>query len=86
MTPPGDCQPREVRRSRSDGFDYDPGQNTIYFRGEGRPAIGDRVTVSYRIWRDTTGFDEPGGGGGGGRPPRECPDARTPDRPEDKPR
>ncbi len=69
VTPPGDCQPREVERSRSDGFDYDPGQNTIYFRGAARPAIGDRVTVSYRIWRDTTGFDEPGGGGGGGGPP-----------------
>jgi hypothetical protein len=65
VTPPGTCEPREVPRSRVNGFDYDPGQNTLYFRGEGRPAIGDRVTVSYRVWRDTTPFDEPGGGGGG---------------------
>jgi hypothetical protein len=41
----------EVPRSSVDGFDYDAGANTIYFHGATyRPAIGDRVTISYRVF------------------------------------
>jgi len=40
----------EVLRSKANGFDYDPVSNSIFFRGTARPALGDRVTVSYRVW------------------------------------
>ncbi len=40
----------EVLRSKSSGFDFDPVSNAVFFRGAGRPAVGDRVTVSYRVW------------------------------------
>jgi hypothetical protein len=40
-----------VPRDRQNGFDYDPVSNSIFFRGNTfRPALGDRVTVSYRVW------------------------------------
>jgi hypothetical protein len=40
-----------VPRSKQDGFDYDPVSNSIFFRGQThRPARGDRVTISYRVW------------------------------------
>lgn len=60
VTPPGPCAPREIARSRRDGFDYDPANNTIYFRGASRPAIGDKLTVSYRVWEDQTVDANPG--------------------------
>ncbi|MCK6546652.1 hypothetical protein L6R52_12450 [Myxococcota bacterium] len=45
----------EVPRSSVDGFDYDAGANTIYFHGATyRPAIGDRVTISYRVFGPPT--------------------------------
>jgi hypothetical protein len=59
-TTPGACAPREIPRSRRDGFDYDSANNTIYFHGTARPAIGDRLTVSYRVWEDQTGEANPG--------------------------
>jgi hypothetical protein len=41
-----------VPRSRTSGFDYDPASNSIFFRGtQYRPAAGDRVTISYRVWQ-----------------------------------
>jgi hypothetical protein len=40
-----------VPRSLSDGFDFASQANTIFFRGTTfRPNIGDKVTVSYRLW------------------------------------
>jgi hypothetical protein len=40
-----------VPRSASDGFDYDSAANTVFFRGsQYRPAVGDAVTVSYRVF------------------------------------
>jgi hypothetical protein len=59
-TTPGACAPREIPRSRRDGFDYDAANNTIYFHGTARPQIGDRLTVSYRVWEDQTGVADPG--------------------------
>ncbi|MBI2379031.1 MAG: hypothetical protein HYV07_33860 [Deltaproteobacteria bacterium] len=40
----------EVPRDKQNGFDYDPVNNAIFFRGTSRPLAGDRVTVSYRVW------------------------------------
>lgn len=40
-----------VPRSSSNGFNYDPAANTVFFQGSTyRPLIGDRVTISYRIF------------------------------------
>ena len=39
-----------VPRSRSNGFDYDPVANSVFFRGAPRIAINDLVTISYRVW------------------------------------
>lgn len=42
-----------VPRSKQEGFDYDPVSNSIFFRGvTHRPAAGDRITVSYRVWAE----------------------------------
>lgn len=47
---------REVPRSRSDGFDYDPVSKTVYFFGQTyRPMKGDEVVVSYRVWEGSLG-------------------------------
>lgn len=41
-----------VPRHKRDGFDYDPVSRSVFFRGQTyRPAEGERVTVSYRVWR-----------------------------------
>ena len=60
VTPPGPCAPREIPRSRREGFDYDAANNTLFFRGATRPQIGDRLTVSYRVWEDQSGDPNPG--------------------------
>jgi thrombospondin type 3 repeat protein len=40
-----------VPRDKQNGFDYDPASNSIFFRGTTyRPAMGDLVTVSFRVW------------------------------------
>lgn len=42
----------DVPRSRSNGFDYDAAARAIVFYGSRfRPAMGDEVVVSYRVWR-----------------------------------
>jgi hypothetical protein len=42
---------REVPRSRTEGFDYDPTARAVVFYGDRyRPATGDEVVVSYRRW------------------------------------
>jgi hypothetical protein len=46
----------EVPRSRSNGFDYDFAQRSIVFYGATyRPARGDEVVVSYRVWQGSPG-------------------------------
>lgn len=41
-----------VPRHRQNGFDYDPVSNAVFFHGTTyRPAVGDRVTISYRVWQ-----------------------------------
>jgi hypothetical protein len=50
VTRMGTGMTQEVPRSKTNGFDYDPVSNSIFFRGSSRPAVGDRVTVSYRVW------------------------------------
>ncbi|HEV8323707.1 MAG TPA: hypothetical protein VG389_18965 [Myxococcota bacterium] len=51
LTPGGTTVSTIVPRNRADGFDYDPLANSIFFVGPTyQPAIGDAVTVSYRIW------------------------------------
>ncbi|MFO0604537.1 MAG: hypothetical protein U0324_15250 [Polyangiales bacterium] len=43
---------RAVPRSRSAGFDYDAVSGSVVFYGEAyRPAMGDEVVVSYRVWQ-----------------------------------
>ena len=45
-----------VPRSRSDGFDYDPASRAVIFFGTTfRPAIGDPVVISYRVWEGSLG-------------------------------
>ena len=49
-----------VPRDKRNGFDYDPGSNSIFFRGANfRPNENDRVTISYRVWQPP---EEPCGG------------------------
>ncbi len=50
---------RAIARSLNNGFDYDPVTRAIVFYGSGRPAVGDEIAVSYRIWVDLT--DDPNG-------------------------
>ncbi len=46
---------QDVPRSRADGFDYDPVSKAIVFYGANfRPAIGDQVYISYRVWAGST--------------------------------
>jgi hypothetical protein len=48
---------RDVPRSRSDGFDYDQASNAVVFRGATyRPAMGDEVVISYRVWQPCPGL------------------------------
>ena len=47
---------RDVPRSRTDGFDYDPASKSVVFFGNNyRPRIGDQVFISYRIWIGSLG-------------------------------
>jgi hypothetical protein len=55
--PPG--QGREVRRSRVDGYDYDPAQNSVVFYGAARPTEGDEVRIGYRRWDFAGGPGDP---------------------------
>ncbi len=55
LTRVGETTTTVVPRSKQDGFDYDPVSNSVFFRGTTyRPAAGDRVTVSYRVWQEPT--------------------------------
>jgi hypothetical protein len=46
----------DVPRSRSNGFDYDPASRSIVFFGTTyRPAMGDEVVISYRVWEGSLG-------------------------------
>lgn len=46
----------DVPRSRQNGFDYDPVNKTVVFYGnQYRPAIGDEVYISYRVWKGSLG-------------------------------
>lgn len=46
----------DVPRSRSQGFDYDPVSRSIVFYGSMfRPAMGDEVVISYRVWEGSLG-------------------------------
>jgi len=52
ITRAGSTMTTVVPRSTTSGFAYDAAANTIFFRGAAfRPAIGDRITVSYRVYR-----------------------------------
>jgi hypothetical protein len=47
---------RAVPRSRSAGFDYDAVSRAVVFYGDMyRPAMGDEVVVSYRLWQPCPG-------------------------------
>jgi len=47
---------RPVPRSRSAGFDYDAVSRSVVFYGDMyRPAMGDEVVVSYRLWQPCPG-------------------------------
>ncbi|MBI2373390.1 MAG: hypothetical protein HYV07_05270 [Deltaproteobacteria bacterium] len=71
-------QGHEVGRSRENGWDFDPVQNTIIFYGNARPVENQEVVIGYRRWewKDTT---LPGGGPGGvdGPSPIGPPDSPT---------
>ena len=46
----------DVPRSRSEGFDYDPASKSVVFYGsQYRPALGDEVVISYRVWAGSIG-------------------------------
>ncbi|MDP3277062.1 MAG: hypothetical protein Q8Q09_17860 [Deltaproteobacteria bacterium] len=46
----------DVPRSRAEGFDYDPASRSIIFFGNRfRPARGDEVVISYRVWEGSLG-------------------------------
>lgn len=46
----------DVPRSKSNGFDYDPVSKSVVFYGtQYRPAIGDQVFISYRVWKGSLG-------------------------------
>ncbi len=45
-----------VPRSRASGFDYDPVSRSVVFFGTTfRPAMGDQVVISYRVWEGSLG-------------------------------
>ncbi len=47
---------RDVPRSRAEGFDYDGASNSVVFFGAThRPALGDDVVISYRVWQPCPG-------------------------------
>ncbi|HWV37305.1 MAG TPA: adventurous gliding motility lipoprotein CglD, partial [Vulgatibacter sp.] len=58
VTPEGPgCDPANVPRSRSHGFDYDGASNRITFFGDCRPAndgVAHNIALSYRYWIDLT--------------------------------
>ncbi|MFO0728445.1 MAG: hypothetical protein U1E65_32010 [Myxococcota bacterium] len=41
---------REIPRSRTNGFDYDPVQNSVVFYGDAQPKDGDEIVIGYRRW------------------------------------
>ena len=46
----------DVPRSRTDGFDYNQTSKSIVCYGNTyRPAVGDAVYVSYRVWKNSAG-------------------------------
>lgn len=45
---------QEVPRSRVNGFDYDPFNQTLLFYGQYRPELDDEVTASYLYFADLT--------------------------------
>ncbi len=46
----------DVPRSRASGFDYDPASRSVVFFGSAfRPAMGDEVVISYRVWEGSLG-------------------------------
>src|SRR5262249_44073700 len=45
-----DPNARQVMRSRTNGYDYDPATNHIIFYGDAKPAKGDQVVIGYRRW------------------------------------
>jgi len=57
-TPQGPgCDPNDVPRSRSNGFDYDGASNRITFFGDCRPVndgVAHNIALSYRYWIDLT--------------------------------
>ncbi|MFO0722984.1 MAG: hypothetical protein U1E65_04305 [Myxococcota bacterium] len=51
ITRAGSTMTTIVPRNQVDGFSYDPAANTVFFHGTTyRPALNDRVTVSYRVY------------------------------------
>jgi hypothetical protein len=63
----------DVPRSRRDGFDYDQASNTIVFRGATyRPAMGDEVVISYRLWQPCPGVGAACATSGECCAPQEC--------------
>lgn len=50
------CNPNDVARSRTHGFDYDGATNNVSFYGDCRTKTSERVpvAVSYRTWLDVT--------------------------------
>ena len=57
----GNGQVDIVPRDKTNGFDYDPAANAIFFRGTTfRPQQDDRVVISYRSWRSPCGDCPPG--------------------------
>jgi hypothetical protein len=63
----------DVPRSRRDGFDYDQAANAIVFRGAThRPAMGDEVVISYRVWQPCPGAGAACATSGECCAPQEC--------------
>lgn len=63
----------DVPRSRRDGFDYDQASNTVVFRGSTyRPAMGDEVVISYRVWQPCPGLGASCSTAGECCAPQEC--------------
>ncbi len=63
----------DVPRSRADGFDYDQASNTVVFRGAThRPAPGDEVVISYRVWQPCPSLNSPCSASGECCAPQEC--------------
>jgi len=63
----------DVPRSRRDGFDYDQASNTVVFRGATyRPAMGDEVVISYRVWQPCPGAGAACATAGECCAPQEC--------------